>query len=193
MMSTEFKMPPAVILAGGEGKRLRPLTATTPKPLLPMLGEPLLFHILRRLESMGVERAYLMTGYLGEKIKQALTQYRGKLKPVCIQEEQPKGSAGCLTLIPGLHTEKECIVVSGDAYFEFDLRSAVALKREKEAAAVLCLARAETPIGVGLVQSEADGKIKGFIEKPTWSRVQSDLVNTGIYILFRKKKKQLSK
>ena len=86
-MASKQMMPPAVILAGGEGKRLRPLTSTTPKPLLPMLGQPLLFHILRRLENMGVEKAYVMTGYLGEKIERELSRYEGALKPVCFREE----------------------------------------------------------------------------------------------------------
>ncbi len=183
MMVSKQTMPPAVILAGGEGKRLRPLTATTPKPLLPMLGEPLLFHILRRLENMGVETAYLMCGYLGEKIESVLAQYTGKLKPVCFREEKPMGSAGCLSLIPGLPSQGECIVVSGDAYFEFDLRDAVDLCRKKDAAAVMCLARVDAPTAFGIVECKNDGRVTGFTEKPTWSKVQGDLVNTGIYVL----------
>lgn len=192
-MVSKQTMPPAVILAGGEGKRLRPLTTTTPKPLLPMLGQPLLFHILQRLERMGVEKAYVMTGYLGEKIEKELQGYKGNLKTVCIHEKNPMGSAGCLTLIPEIASLAECLVVSGDAYFEFDLREAVAFRRQKDAAAVLCLARVDSPTAFGIVETAEDGRILGFTEKPTWSRVKGDLVNTGIYVLGKKTLRLLSR
>ena len=182
-METKRMAPAAVILAGGQGKRLRPLTATTPKPLLPVLGKPLLFHILKRLERMGVTDAYVMTGYLAEHIEAALQSYGGTLKPICIREEQPMGSAGCLSLIPGAEQWQECLVVSGDAYFEFDLWQAVELRRDKDCAAVLCLAAVEDPRGLGLLQCDKDGRILEFVEKPTWSGVRGDLANTGIYVL----------
>lgn len=176
-------MPPAVILAGGQGKRLLPLTATCPKPLLPLVGKPILFHILKRLEGMGITQAYVMTGYKGEQIEEALAHYKGNLLPVCRREETPLGSAGCLQLIPELKKEEHCLVVSGDAYFEFDLREAVALCRKTDAAAVLCLAAVEDPRGFGMVDCAPDGRIHCFVEKPTWPRIHSDTVNTGIYVL----------
>ncbi len=175
-------MPPAVILAGGKGMRLRPMTETTPKPLLPLAGRPILFHILDRLGGMGVTKAFVMTGYLSEKIESALKGYNGKVQTECIREETPLGSAGCFSLL-GDKIDEACLVVSGDAYFEFDLRPALATLREKNAAAVLCLSRVECPTAFGMVNRERDGRISGFVEKPTWSRVQGDLANTGIYVL----------
>ena len=157
-MIENYRMPPAVILAGGKGKRLLPLTATCPKPLLPLVGKPILFHILKRLENMGVTQAYVMTGYLGERIEEALSHYAGKLRPICVREESALGSAGCLRLLPELADEEDCLVVSGDAYFEFDLREAVRLRRQQQAAAVLCLARVENPIGLGMVDADDKGR-----------------------------------
>ena len=113
-MNTKQIAPCAVILAGGMGKRLRPLTETTPKPLLPVLGKPLLYHILQRLELMGVETAYLMTGYLSDRMESAVAAYEGKLKPICIKEETPMGSAGCLSLVEQAGQWQSCIVVSAD-------------------------------------------------------------------------------
>ena len=184
-MSTKQCAPLVVILAGGMGKRLRPLTSTVPKPLLPVLGKPLIFHILRKLEGMGIEQAYLMTGYLADKLENAIAGYDGKLKPICVREHTPMGSAGCFGLIDGVSEWNECIVVSGDAYFEFDLMEAVSLLREKEAAAVMCLSEVEHPQGLGLVQCDKEGRICDFEEKPTWSGVRGNLVNTGIYVLGR--------
>lgn len=182
-MTTKENMPHAIILAGGQGKRLRPLTATTPKPLLSVMGIPLLFRILKKLEQMGVKDAYVMTGYLAPQIENALLGYDGELKPICIREEGPMGSAGCLRLIADISRWEECIVVSGDAYFEFDLRQAVELRREKQAGSVICLSGVEHPEGLGILLCDRDGRIRDFTEKPTWSGVRGNLASTGIYVL----------
>lgn len=173
----------AVIMAGGEGKRLRPLTCDIPKPMARLCGRPAIEHIIYLLRENGVDEAAVTLRYLPEKIRENFTDgsYLG-VKLHFLEEDKPLGTAGGV-LNAAQNFKDDFIVISGDAMCDFDLRSAVRLHREKHADATLVLSRVADPREYGLVVTDASGNVKGFVEKPGWAQAVTDAVNTGIYIL----------
>ncbi len=173
----------AIIMAGGEGMRLRPLTAYIPKPLVPLLGEPVMGYSLKLLKSFGVTDVGATLWYRPKEIRDAFGDggaYGVRLK--YYEERVPMGTAGSVKMARG-HLKGTFIVLSGDGLTDCDLKQAVAFHREKQALATLVLRRVHTPLPYGVVMCDGEGRVTRFIEKPAWSRVFSDLVNTGIYIL----------
>lgn len=173
----------AVIMAGGEGTRLRPLTCDCPKPMARLCGRPVLDYILELLVQNGVTRAAVTLRYLPEQIRAAYPdgQYAG-ISLRFVEEEKPLGTAGSVRHALE-RIDDDVLVISGDALCDFDLRSAVRFHREKQAAATLVLSRVADPREYGLVVTGPDGQVRGFVEKPGWSQSITDAVNTGIYIL----------
>lgn len=176
----------AVILAGGEGTRLRPLTTTRPKPLLPVLGRPCVEYVIRSLADAGVDMAYLTCGYRSQDMVDALgdgRQYGIDLKFAF--EERPAGTAGAVKLLePSLGDT--VAVVSGDVLADVDLRSMIEMHRRKGAMATMALTTVDRPEEFGIVGLDDDGRIIRFKEKPRTEEVFSNLVNAGIYVLERK-------
>lgn len=174
----------AIILAGGEGRRLRPLTDTVPKPLLEIAGMPVLTYLLRLLSKNGISEAVIAAGYCSER----LIKYYGKeaegVRLSWHVEEAPRGTAGCVRDIAE-GTEEDLLVISGDAMCEFDLAGAVRYHHIKKAKATLVLSRADDPgeFGVVCCENGGEGRITGFIEKPHISQCVSDMVNSGVYVL----------
>jgi mannose-1-phosphate guanylyltransferase len=173
----------AVILAGGEGTRLRPLTNTRPKPLLPVLGKPCVEYIIRSLADAGVGTAFLTCGYRSQDMVDALGD--GKQFGLDLRfafEDKPAGTAGAVKLLqtdlPGT-----IVVVSGDVLADVDLRSLVALHHEKGALATMALTTVERPEEFGIVGLDNEGRIVRFKEKPRTEEVFSNLINAGIYVL----------
>jgi mannose-1-phosphate guanylyltransferase len=176
----------AVILAGGEGTRLRPLTNTCPKPLLPILGKPCVEYVIRSLVDAEVERAYLTCGYRSQDMVDALGNGRQfGLDMRFAFEDHPAGTAGAVKLL-----EKELggtiVVVSGDVLADVDIRSLVAMHRRKGALATMALTTVDRPEEFGIVGLDDDGRIIRFKEKPKTEEVFSNLINAGIYVLDRK-------
>jgi mannose-1-phosphate guanylyltransferase/phosphomannomutase len=174
----------ACILAGGEGRRLRPLTSFLPKPLVSVLGKPVLHHIVERLKSFDITEMAVTLMYLPDMVKNALGD--GSDMGVSIHyftEETPLGTAGgvkaCQTFLEG----DDFLVISGDGLCDFDLSEALAFHRQKKADVTVILTPQSHPLEYGLVQIEDDGRITRFAEKPAWGQVFSNLVNTGIYII----------
>lgn len=173
----------AVVMAGGEGRRLRPLTANIPKPMVRLCGRPILEYVFRLLERAGVDEAWVTLGYKPT----AVTNYfrggaYGSLKLNFITEQEPLGTAGGVknAVYP---IDEDFIVISGDALCDFDLAAAAAYHREKDAAITVLTRRVSDPREYGLADVAADGTVRGFLEKPGWQEAFTDLANTGIYVV----------
>lgn len=171
----------AVIMAGGGGTRLRPLTCKTPKPMTEIATLPTICHIIRLLKRHGVSEAAVTTCYLADKTQTVGSEYDGvKLK--YFREKSPLGTAGSVKKA-ARGFDDDFIVISGDCICDFDLTKAVKFHKEKRAACTVVLTERADPTEYGTVICAPDGKIRRFIEKPAWSQVFSNNVNTGIYII----------
>lgn len=174
----------AVVMAGGEGSRLRPLTSGRPKPLVPVANRPIMEHIVRHLARHGVDEVVATLYYLGNEIE----EYFGDGEDVGVRmrysrESVPLGTAGSVKNAEAFLGGETFLIVSGDALTDLDVESALAFHRAKGALATLVLARVPNPLEFGLVVTDDAGRVQRFLEKPTWSEVFSDTVNTGMYIL----------
>ena len=173
----------AIIMAGGEGVRLRPMTVHTPKPLCPLLGEPVMGYAVKLLRQHGVSEIGVTLWYQPQKIRRAFhkgERYGVKLK--YYEEKEPVGTAGSVKMARKALTDT-FFVLSGDGLTDCDLTAALRFHKEKKALATLVLKRVSIPLPYGVVLTDQDSRITRFIEKPDWKRVFSDLVNTGLYIL----------
>lgn len=174
----------AVILAGGAGTRLQPLTTELPKPMVSLFGKPVLEHILLLLRKNGVEEAAITLHYLPE----AVTGYFGDgsrwgMRLEYFYEEQPLGTAGGVKACGDFLGQEDFIVISGDCVCDFDLADCARLHRERRAEATLLLHRVAEPLEYGLVRTDEEGRVTAFVEKPGWGQVFTDQVNTGVYLL----------
>lgn len=170
----------SVIMAGGAGTRLRPLTCEMPKPLSPIAGNPCIFYILNLLKSHGIDEACITLQYRGDDIRRAAEQVH-ELALHYPEEKQPLGTAGsvanCREFLDG-----DFIVISGDCICDFDLTAAAAYHYSHGGIATIVLTKVKNPLEYGVAVTDDNGVITRFIEKPSWSRAYSDTVNTGIYI-----------
>ncbi|MBL8048606.1 MAG: NTP transferase domain-containing protein [Chthonomonas sp.] len=174
----------AVVMAGGEGSRLRPITSNKPKPLVPVANTPIMEHILRLLRRHGVTETVVTLHYLADEIQSYFDDGSEFDMPVRYSiEDTPLGTAGSVKQAEPHLRDGTFFIVSGDALTDCDLSAALAFHREKGSLATLILARVPNPLDFGIVITEDDGRISRFLEKPGWSEVFSDTVNTGMYIL----------
>lgn len=173
----------AVIIAGGRGERLRPLTQDRPKPLVPVAGKPLMFYLLERLRGWGVDEVAITTGYLGERLREAVGDgSRWHLRVRYAAEPNPRGTAGGVRdLLPFL--DGTFLVVSGDALCDLDVGRMAATHRAGGNIATLCLAPPESALRFGLVRTQGT-RVHSFTEKPSLERLLPGAgINTGIYVL----------
>src|SRR3954452_14517557 len=173
----------AVIMAGGKGTRLRPLTSNQPKPMISIANKPCMEHIVDLLKRHGFEDVLATLEYLPEVVQAYFGN--GSEWGINIEysvEEEPLGTAGSVKCIEDRLRER-FVIVSGDALTNVDLTKAVAFHEEREAEATLVLKEVEDPSEFGIVQIEDDGHITEFLEKPDEEEVFSYTANTGIYIL----------
>lgn len=172
-----------IIMAGGEGSRLRPLTCDRPKPMVPIMNRPMMEHIVHLLKRFGLTQIGVTLQYLPEQIKNYFGD--GREFGVNMQyfvEDTPLGTAGSVKNA-GAFLDETFLVISGDALTDFDLQKAINFHREKGGVATLVLTSVEKPLDYGVVIADKRGVITQFLEKPGWGEVFSDTVNTGIYIL----------
>jgi mannose-1-phosphate guanylyltransferase len=182
MISEEPMGLPAVVLVGGEGTRLRPLTETTPKPMLPLLGRPLLTYTFDHLRSGGVDRVVLACGYLPTQIEEYFgPRYDGLALDYRVEPE-PLGTGGAIRFAAEAF-DGTFLALNGDSLREADLAALVAFHRASGAKATILLARVPDPACYGLVRQDADGRVTAFVEKPEPSQVDTDLINAGLYVL----------
>ncbi len=172
----------AVILAGGEGTRLRPITCNLPKPLVHIAGKPVLEYILELLAENGCDEAIIAVHYRYEKIERHFSggYYKG-VKIRFSHESKPLGTAGCVKKAIS-DSEEDFIVISGDAMCDFELQQAMKFHKENNAEATIITKRVDDPREYGLV-IENNNRITDFCEKPSYVNCRSDLANTGVYIL----------
>lgn len=174
----------AVVMAGGEGSRLRPLTANRPKPMVPVCNQPIMEHILTLLKRHNVDEVVATLYYLADEIQ----NHFGDGSDFGVQmhysiESVPLGTAGSVKKAEGFLKDGTFLIVSGDALTDCDLTKAIAYHKEKKSLATLILYRVPSPLDFGVVITDDDGRIVRFQEKPSMSEVFSDTVNTGMYIL----------
>ncbi len=173
----------AVVMAGGEGSRLRPLTCQIPKPMVPVMNRPLIEYTADLLYYHGIHDVAVTLQYLPEQIREHFGDGSAHhLRMRYYVEDEPLGTAGSVkNAAPFL--DQTFIVISGDALTDIDLTNALEFHRRKGAMATLVLTPVVNPLEYGLVITSEDGRITRFVEKPGWGEVFSDTVNTGIYIL----------
>jgi mannose-1-phosphate guanylyltransferase/phosphomannomutase len=173
----------AVIMAGGFGTRLRPLTSNLPKPMVPLANKPMMEHIVDLLKDHGIKDVVstlfyqpdTIIGHFGDGNSFGISmQYR--------KAEADYGTAGSVRNAKEFLNER-FLIISGDVLTDFDLSDAIRFHVEKKAKATLLLTRVPNPLQFGVVLTKEDGKITRFLEKPSWGEVFSDTINTGIYIL----------
>ena len=172
----------AVIMAGGEGTRLRPLTSNQPKPLMTLANRPMMEHIVRLLKEHGFDDIVVTLAFLPQSIR----TYFGDgsefgVRMVYATEETPLGTAGSVRNARDELTEP-FLVISGDVLTDIDLSEVVRFHSDRGSMATLALKSMENPLEFGIVITRDDGSIERFLEKPTWGQVFSDTVNTGIYV-----------
>lgn len=173
----------AVIMAGGEGTRLRPMTCNMPKPMVSILNKPVMEHIINLLVSYNIKDIAITLCYLPEMIKDYFEDgKRLNAKLHYFTEETPLGTGGSV-MNAGDFLDDTFVVISGDALTDINLKNAVEFHKSKHSCATLVLKKEPIPLEYGIVITDEDGKILRFLEKPGWGEVFSDNVNTGIYIL----------
>ena len=174
----------AVLMAGGEGTRLRPLTCDLPKPMVPVLNRPIAEHIVNLLKRHQITEIIATLYYLPDVMRDYFRDGSdfGVQMTYAVEEDQALGTAGCVKNISTL-LKDTFLVISGDSITDFDLSAAIAFHHQQKSKATLVLARVPNPIEFGVVITDDQQRICRFLEKPSTSEVFSDTVNTGIYIL----------
>lgn len=174
----------AVILAGGKGTRLRPLTIHTPKPVMPLVGRPFLYYQLDLLKRAGVHDVVLSLSYQPQKIEDIFgdgSHYEMLVRYAV--EPQPLGTAGAYKNAEGI-IDSPTIVFNGDVLTDIDLNKVVAFHREREARVTIVLAPVENPRAYGLVETDGTGRVLSFLEKPgADAPIATNNVNAGIYVI----------
>lgn len=173
----------ALILAGGKGTRLRPLTVYTPKPIVPICNRPFLLYQIDTLRRAGITDITLSLSYQPQKIEQQLgdgSDYGVKLKYTV--EPQPMGTAGAYKFAEELIREPT-VVFNGDILTDLDLKAVIREHKERNALATIVLTPVEDPSAYGVVETEADGRVRRFLEKPKAEETDCKAINAGTYIL----------
>jgi mannose-1-phosphate guanylyltransferase len=173
----------AVILAGGEGTRLKPLTYKRPKPLIPIAGEPCVDYMIKSLVSAGFRRIIVTTGYMSDTLIKSIGD--GKKFGASILyafEESPAGTAGAVKNVEEF-IDDTFVVASGDVLADVDIKALYDYHKEKNAVATMALTKVKNPTEFGIVGLDDDNRIIKFKEKPREEEIFSNLVNAGIYIL----------
>ncbi|GAA2274910.1 mannose-1-phosphate guanyltransferase [Nonomuraea roseoviolacea subsp. roseoviolacea] len=174
----------AVVMAGGEGTRLRPMTANQPKPLLPVVNRPIMEHVLRLLKRHGVTETVVTLQFLAALVRNYFGD--GDELGMSLQyatEDVPLGTAGSVKNAADRLREDRFLVISGDALTDIDLSDMVRFHRENGALITIGLKRVPNPLEFGIVIIDEAGRVQRFLEKPTWGQVFSDTVNTGVYVM----------
>lgn len=175
----------ALILAGGEGTRLRPLTSTVPKPVVPLVDRPFIAFMLEWLRGHGVDDVVISCGFMASGVHNVLgdgSAYGMRLRYV--EEPRPLGTGGAVKWAEDLLDER-FLMLNGDVLTDIDLTAQLAQHEQTGARATLALVPVEDPSAYGLVRRNADGGVREFLEKPSPDQIDTNLVNAGAYVLHR--------
>ncbi|MFE4627746.1 mannose-1-phosphate guanylyltransferase [Streptomyces mirabilis] len=183
-------MTEAILLVGGKGTRLRPLTVNTPKPMVPAAGVPFLTHQLARARAAGVEHIVLATSYLAEVFEPYFGDGSGLgLHIEYVTEEEPLGTGGAIRNVAARlrsGPDEPVLIFNGDILTGLDIRALVATHETTGADVSLHLTRVEDPRAYGLVPTDATGRVTAFLEKPqTPEEIVTDQINAGAYVFRR--------
>jgi mannose-1-phosphate guanylyltransferase len=173
----------ALILVGGEGTRLRPLTCNTPKSMVPVLNTPFLEHVLRYLAGHRVDDIVLAQGHLSKPMAdyfQDGSRFGVKLKLVL--EASPMGTAGAVKNAEQ-YLGETFLVLNGDIFTDLDITAMLQFHQQRRAKATIALTPVEDPTAYGLIETTSDGRVTRFLEKPNWEQITTDMINAGTYIL----------
>jgi len=174
----------AILLAGGKGTRLRPLTLHTPKPIVPIFNRPFLHYQIDLLKQVpGLNEVILSLNYQPRRIEDVFGDGRSVGLPIrYLVEPQPLGTGGAIKFTEP-HLDGPVIVFNGDVLTEIDLNAVLALHRSRKAKATIVLTPVDNPTAYGLVETDADGNVQRFLEKPKPDEITTNNINAGIYIL----------
>src|SRR5690349_10290508 len=174
----------AILLAGGKGTRLRPLTIHTPKPIVPIFDRPFLHHQLDLLKQVPeIDEVILSLNYQPRRIEEIFGDGTDMgLSIRYVVEPAPLGTAGAVRYA-GESLHESVVVFNGDVLTQVDLAAVIALHRERKARATIVLTPVENPSAYGLVETDDDGNIRRFLEKPNADEITCDTINAGIYVL----------
>jgi mannose-1-phosphate guanylyltransferase len=175
----------AVILVGGEGTRLRPLTSTVPKPVVPLVDRPFIAYMLEWLARHGIDDVVMSCGFLATAVRNVLgdgSQYGLRLR--FVEEPEPRGTAGALKYAEDL-LEDRFLMLNGDVLTDIDLTAQIAQHEASNATATLALVAVDDPTAYGLVRLHDDHAVKEFVEKPSADQIDTKLISAGAYVLER--------
>jgi mannose-1-phosphate guanylyltransferase len=175
----------ALILAGGEGTRLRPLTSTVPKPVVPLVDRPFIAYMLEWLRSHGVDDVVLSVGHMAAGVRNVLGDGQAfDMRLRYVEEEEPLGTGGAVKHAESL-LEDRFLVLNGDVLTDLDLSAQIAFHDERGATGTLALIEVPDPTAYGLVRLAEDGAVTEFVEKPSPDQIDTRLVSAGAYVLER--------
>jgi mannose-1-phosphate guanylyltransferase len=175
----------AVILVGGEGTRLRPLTSTVPKPVVPLVDRPFISFMLEWLKQHGIDDVIMSCGFLATSVRNVLGDGSALgIKLRFVEEPDPRGTAGALKFASSLLDER-FLMLNGDVLTDIDLTAQIAQHERTGAQATLALVPVEDPTAYGLVHLHEDHSVRDFVEKPSSDRIDTNLISAGAYVLQR--------
>lgn len=173
----------AIIMAGGYGTRLRPLTSQSPKTMLPLVNKPALAHILNLLKLHHFSEVIITANYLADSIRTYFGDGRHWGMSICyVIEETPLGTAGSVKNVQPYLNGEAFLVISGDLITDLDLTSLVKFHHRQQALATLAMTQVTDPLGYGVIVTDQTGRIKKYVEKPGPGEIIAHTVNTGIYV-----------
>ncbi|MGI2335690.1 MAG: sugar phosphate nucleotidyltransferase [Dehalogenimonas sp.] len=174
----------ALILVGGLGTRLRPMTVNIPKAMMPVLNMPFMGHVVERLVQHGVSEVIFTRGHLAGQMERYFGNGTGfGLKVTYVNEPYPLGTAGGIKNCQALLDDGTFLVLNGDVYSHIDYTAMLRLHRERQAMASIALTTVDNPAAFGLVETESDGRIRRFLEKPKADEIMTNMINAGCYLL----------
>lgn len=175
----------AVILVGGEGTRLRPLTSTVPKPVVPLVDRPFISFMLEWLKQHGIDDVIMSCGFLATSVRNVLGDGSGLgIRLRFVEEPDPRGTAGALKFAESM-LEERFLMLNGDVLTDIDLSAQIAQHEQTGAAATLALVPVADPSAYGLVHLNDDRSVRDFVEKPSPDAIDTNLISAGAYVLQR--------
>ncbi|MBN1375324.1 MAG: NDP-sugar synthase [Dehalococcoidia bacterium] len=173
----------SIILVGGEGTRLRPLTYSVVKSMVPVVNRPFIEHVISRLAQHNVHEIVLAMGYKPDSVFEYFKDVdESYVKLTYSLEEQPLGTAGAVKFA-GQHVDETFFVLNGDVFTDIDYSAMLSFHRQNKARVTIALTHVDDPTKFGVVETTEDGRVIRFTEKPKWEEVRSHWINAGIYIL----------
>src|ERR671921_348146 len=174
----------AILLAGGKGTRLRPMTVHTPKPIVPILNRPFLYYQIDLLKQIPeIDEVILSLNYQPRRIEEIFGEGQGLgIRLRYVVEPMPLGTGGAVRYAGDSLTES-VVVFNGDVMTQVDLGAVIRLHRERKAKATIVLTPVDNPSAYGLVETDPEGNVRRFLEKPKADEITCDTINAGIYVL----------